>query len=226
MADDVIHIPVDTRQICSGFQIFRFAGQFLGPPGMMVHTKQRTALFELLELFLEVRIVRFQDAVLDIMGGSAAHGKKLPAIELIYLTSHEVQNGGTYPLDLSTMPFFFGVVFVSVIVFVVPKHKCSSVWPVLQPVQSCIIPWVTVPDSTKISTDQNQILLGQVFLLIEDVLLLVSILAHGLLDLYITVSEFDSNCFRVDYGDPLNQLPNNPVIILLEATEVFLQVSC
>lgn len=67
------------------------------------------------------------------------------------------------------MPFFFGVVFVSVIVFVVPKHKCSSVWPVLQPVQSCIIPWVTVPDSTKISTDQNQILLGQVFLLIEDV---------------------------------------------------------
>ena len=169
MADDVIHIPVDTRQICSGFQIFRFAGQFLGPPGTMVHTKQRTELFELLELFLEVRIVRFQDAVLDIMGGSAAHGKKLPAIELIYLTSHEVQNGGTYPLDLSTMPFFFGVVFVSVIVFVVPKHKCSSVWPVLQPVQSCIIQWVTVPDSTKISTDQNQILLGQVFLLIEDV---------------------------------------------------------
>ena len=67
------------------------------------------------------------------------------------------------------MPFFFGVVFVSVIVFVVPKHKCSSVWPVLQPVQSCIIPWVTVPDSTKISTDQNQIFLGHVFLLVEDV---------------------------------------------------------
>lgn len=67
VADDVIHIPVNTLQICSGFQIFRFAGQLLGPPGTMVHTKQRTALFELLELFLEVGSVRLQDAVLDIM---------------------------------------------------------------------------------------------------------------------------------------------------------------
>ncbi len=33
-------------------------------------------------------------------------------------------------------------------------------------------------------------------------MLLVSILAHGLLDLYITVSEFDSNRFRVDYIEP------------------------
>ena len=104
VADDVIHIPVDTRQICSGFQLFRFAGQFLGPPGTMVHTKQRTALFELLELFLGVRIVRLQDAILDIMGGSTAHGKKLPATELIDLAPHEMQDGGTYPLDLTGRP--------------------------------------------------------------------------------------------------------------------------
>ena len=51
----------------------------------MVHTKQRTALLELLELFLEVGIVRFQDAVLDIMGGSTAHGKKLSAVVLIHI---------------------------------------------------------------------------------------------------------------------------------------------
>ena len=33
----------------------------------MAYTEQRTALFELPELFLEVGIVRLQDAILDIM---------------------------------------------------------------------------------------------------------------------------------------------------------------
>ena len=135
----------------------------------MVHTKQRTALFELLKLFLEVWIVRLQNTILDIMGGCAAHGKKLPAVELIYLAPHEMQDGGTYPLDLSAMPLLFGITFVGVIVFMVPEHEGRGVGQTIQPVQSCIIPWITVPDSTKVSTDQNQILLGHVFLLVEDV---------------------------------------------------------
>ena len=51
----------------------------------------------------------------------------------------------------------------------VPEHEGRGVGQTIQPGQSCIIPWITVPDSTKVSTDQNQILLGHVFLLIEDV---------------------------------------------------------
>ena len=157
VADDVIHIPVDTLQICLGLQILCLVGQFLGPPGTMVHTEQGTELFELLELFLEVGIVRFQDTVLDIMGGSTAHGKKFLAVELIYLAPHEVQNGGTYPLDLSAMPLLLGVTFVSVIVFVVPEHEGGGVWSVLQPVQSCIVPWVTMPYPTKVSIMLNSL---------------------------------------------------------------------
>lgn len=52
------------------------------------------------------------------------------------------------------------------------------------------------------------------------------ILAHGLFNLQIAVSELDPDCFLIDYSDPFNHLANDPVIILLEATEVFLQVSC
>ena len=157
VADDVIHIPVDTLQICSGFQIFRFAGQFLGPPGTMVHTKQRTALFELSELFLKVWIIRLQDAILNIMGGGTAHGKELPAVELIYLAPHEMQNGRSYPLDLSAMPFFFWVVLIGIIVFMVPKHKGSGIGQALQPIESCIIPWITVPDPSKVSIMLNSL---------------------------------------------------------------------
>lgn len=103
------------------------------------------------------------------MGGCAAHGKKLPATELIDLAPHEMQNGGTYPLDLSAMPLLFGITFVGVIIFVVPEHKGGGVWPVLQPIQSCIVLWVAMPYPAKISTDQNQVLLGHVLLLVEDV---------------------------------------------------------
>lgn len=61
----------------------------------------------------------------------AVHGKKLPGIELIYLIPHEVQGRGVYLLDLSDMPFFLGVTFVSIIVFVIPEYKSGDVWPVL-----------------------------------------------------------------------------------------------
>ena len=52
------------------------------------------------------------------------------------------------------------------------------------------------------------------------------ILAHGLFKLQVAILEFDLDRFRIDYSDPFNHLANDPVIILLEATEVFLQVSC
>ena len=152
MADDVVH---HTVQAGPRHLVFLLTGQLLLPPETVVYTEQRTALFELPKLFLEVGIVRLQDAILDIMGGSTAHGKKLPATELIDLAPHEMQDGGTYPLDLSAMPLLFGITFVGVIIFVVPEHKGGGVWPILQPVQSCIVLWVTMPYPAKISVITN-----------------------------------------------------------------------
>ena len=54
---------------------------------------------------------------------------------------------------------------------------------------------------------------------------LVFILAHGLLDLPIAVSELDPNRFPIDYGDSFDHLANELIIIVREAIEVFLQIS-
>lgn len=56
--------------------------------------------------------------------------------------------------------------------------------------------------------------------------LLVSILAYGLFNLQIAVSELDPDCFRIDYSDPFNHLANDLVIIVRKAIEMFLQISC
>ena len=134
----------------------------------MVDAEQRACGVELPQLSLIVRIIRFQNAVPDIVAAGAAHGKDALSADLIELPPHQMQDTGTDRLHLSAVPFARRVVPQEVIVFVITVHKQGGKGPVRQPVQPLLFSVAAIPDTAKVPADDYIILFGQAFLFPED----------------------------------------------------------
>ena len=140
MGNDVIYIPPCLIQCFPRSFVFIHAGQFLFPPRPVVDAEQRACGVELPQLSLIVRIIRFQNAVPDIVAAGAAHGEDALSADLIELPPHQMQDTGTDRLHLSAASFAHRVVPQKVIVFVITVNKQGSKGPVRQPVQPlCLI---------------------------------------------------------------------------------------
>ena len=104
MGNDVIYIPPCLIQRFPCGFVFILAGQFLFPPRPVVDAEQRACGVELPQLSLIVRIIRFQNAVPDIVAAGAAHGKYPLSADVIKLAPHQMQDAGAYGLYQAAVP--------------------------------------------------------------------------------------------------------------------------
>ena len=75
VGQNAVHPPVDPFQVHDCLLIFLLRGQLLGPPGDTLHPEYlpRPALEPVFPLKVRGRLV--ENAILNIVGGSAAHGE-------------------------------------------------------------------------------------------------------------------------------------------------------
>ena len=92
VGEDVVHRPPSLVQAGPGPGVLRLAGQLLPPPGAVVDPESCALGVELLEPPQEVRRVRLQDAVLDIVAAGAAHRKEHPPAQIEHLPTLQHQH--------------------------------------------------------------------------------------------------------------------------------------
>jgi hypothetical protein len=167
MGNDVIYIPPCLIQRFPCGFVFILAGQFLFPPRPVVDAEQRACGVELPQLSLIVRIIRFQNAVPDIVAAGAAHGKYPLSADVIKLAPHQMQDAGAYGLYQAAVPLADWIVAEQIIVFMVSADEQRGKGPGLQPVQPLLLRIAAIPDTAEVSTKDEVILFGQVTLLME-----------------------------------------------------------
>ena len=155
VGDDVIYIPPCLIQRFPCGFVFILAGQFLFPPRPVVDTEQRACGVELLQLSLIVRIIRFQNAVPDIVAAGAAHGKYPLSADVIKLAPHQMQDAGAYGLYQAAVPLADWIVAEQIIVFMVSADEQRGKGPGLQPVQPLLLRIAAIPDTAEVSVIPN-----------------------------------------------------------------------
>ena len=152
---DIVHIPSHLVQRCSCGSVFILAGQFLFPPRPVVDTEQRACGVELPQLSLIVRIIRFQNAVPDIVAAGAAHGKYPLSADVIKLAPHQMQDAGAYGLYQAAVPLADWIVAEQIIVFMVSADEQRGKGPGLQPVQPLLLRIAAIPDTAEVTVVLN-----------------------------------------------------------------------
>lgn len=167
VGEEVVHRPPGPAQAGPGLGIFRLAGQLLPPPGAVVDPEGRALGVEPLEPPQEVRRVRFQDAVLDVVAAGAAHGEEDPAAQVEHLPPLQHQHRGPDDPHPAALPLPLGIGGQGIVVLMVAGNKDGGEGPGLQEVQPRIVPAVAVPHAAEVTGDQDDILFCQSLLLIK-----------------------------------------------------------
>ena len=171
MADDIVHRPAYFLQVGPGGLVLLLAGQFLLPPGAVVHPVHRPAGVQPPAFLLEQRIVRLQDAVLDVVAAGPAHGEEALALDVVDLTPHQVDHRGADTLHPATVPVLNRELGQHIEVLMIAGYEQGGKGLCLQPVQSVALLRTAVPDAAEVAGDHDAVILGQFRLLIENFLL-------------------------------------------------------
>lgn len=155
VGDDVVHVPTCFVQCFSCGPVFVLAGQFLFPPGAVIDSVESACGVELPQLSLIVRIIRFQNAVPDIVATGAAHGKYPLSADVIKLAPHQMQDAGAYGLYQAAVPLADWIVAEQIIVFMVSADEQRGKGPGLQPVQPLLLRIAAIPDTAEVSIVLN-----------------------------------------------------------------------
>ena len=155
VGDDVVHVPTCFVQCFSCGPVFVLAGQFLFPPGAVIDSVESACGVELPQLSLIVRIIRFQNAVPDIVAAGAAHGKYPLSADVIKLAPHQMQDAGAYGLYQAAVPLADWIVAEQIIVFMVSADEQRGKGPGLQPVQPLLLRIAAIPDTAEVSVIPN-----------------------------------------------------------------------
>lgn len=153
--DDVVYIPASLVQRFSCGLVFRIVGQFLFPPGVVIDSVESACGVELPQLSLIVRIIRFQNAVPDIVAAGAAHGKYPLSADVIKLAPHQMQDAGAYGLYQAAVPLADWIVAEQIIVFMVSADEQRGKGPGLQPVQPLLLRIAAIPDTAEVTVVLN-----------------------------------------------------------------------
>lgn len=164
VGDDVVHTPSRPLQIGPGLLIFLRCGQSLLPPGAVVHPKGRTLGLEALELLLKQWVIRFPNAVLDIMAVRSPHGEHALASKVKYLAPLQQEHGGLDAADRSAVSLLQRIDTQGIVILMVAGHEQGGERPSLQEVQPLPVLAVAIPHSAEVASDQHHVLLGQVLL--------------------------------------------------------------
>ena len=155
VGEEVVHRPPGPVEVGPGLGILRLAGQLLPPPGAVVDPEGRALGVEPLEPPQEVRRVRLQNAVLDVVAAGTAHSEECPAPQVEHLPTLQHQHRGADRSHPAAVPLRLGVGSQGVIVFMVAGHEGRGEWPGVQEVQACVIPAVAVPHAAEVSVVLN-----------------------------------------------------------------------
>ena len=168
MADDVVHRPACSVQVGPGGLVLLRAGQFLLPPGAVIHPVHRAPGVQPPAFLLEQRIVRLQDSVLDIVAAGPTHGEEGPALDVVDLPPHQVDHRGADALHSAAMPVLNRELRQHIEVLMVAGDEQGGEGLRLQPVA---LLRAAVPDAAEVAGDHDAVILGQFRLLIENFLL-------------------------------------------------------
>ena len=155
VGDDVVHVPTCFVQCFSCGPVFVLAGQLLFPPGAVIDSVESACGVELPQLSLIVRIIRFQNAVPDIVAAGAAHGKYPLSADVIKLAPHQMQDAGAYGLYQAAVPLADWIVAEQIIVFMVSADEQRGKGPGLQPVQPLLLRIAAIPDTAEVTVIPN-----------------------------------------------------------------------
>ena len=158
VGDDVVHPPSRPLQIDTGLPVFLRSGQFLLPPGTAVDPKGCVSGLEAPELLIKQRVIRLQDAVLDIMAARSPHGEHALASKFEYLAPLQQEHRGPDAPDRSAVPPLQRIGIQGIIVLVIAGHEQGGERPSLQEVQpspSWLSPYHTPPKSPQINTKSS-----------------------------------------------------------------------
>lgn len=155
VGDDVVHVPTCFVQCFSCGPVFVLAGQFLFPPGAVIDSVESACGVELPQLSLIVRIIRFQNAVPDIVAAGAAHGKYPLSADVIKLAPHQMQDAGAYGLYQAAVPLADWIVAEQIIVFMVSADEQRGKGSGLQPVQPLLLRIAAIPDTAEVPVVLN-----------------------------------------------------------------------
>ena len=155
VGQDAVHRPACPLQIRQRLVVFLRAGQFLRPPGHALHPKHGPQPPHQPILPLKVRIGWVQDAVLDIVGGRAAHSEPGQTAEGEDLFPHEMKDMLPHHMNTSAVPRPFRESIQEIEVLMVPVHKQGGKGLFLQPVQPVLVFGTSVPQPSKVSVITN-----------------------------------------------------------------------
>ena len=104
VGQNTVHLPAGFLQIPDRFLVIFLRGQFLRPPGDAFYPEHlpRPALEPIFPLKAGRRGVK--DAVLDIVGGRAAHGEEGQPANFEDLPTHKMDHMGADIVDLHAVP--------------------------------------------------------------------------------------------------------------------------
>ena len=140
VGQDAVHSPVDPLQVPDGLLVFLLRGNLLGPPGDALHPEYLPCPALEPVFLLEAGGRRIEDAVLDVVGGSAAHGEEGYSVDLEDLPTHQVEDVGPDIVDFPTLPLVDGKFTEPIEIFVVSVHKEGGKRLFLQPVEPVCLP--------------------------------------------------------------------------------------
>lgn len=185
MGDDIICIPAISLQAGPCGPILLLAGQRFFPPRAGVHPVQCSAVIKHSAFPFELRIIRFQDAAADIVAASAAHREEDLTLDIVDLSTQQVDHRGADMLNVFAMPVLRRILHQQIEIFVVLFYKQGSKGIHFRTVQPVLLFGASVPYAAEITCDDYAVIFGQLCLFMED-----SFFGTGKISVGVTCDEY------------------------------------
>lgn len=142
--------PPGPLQVGLSLGVLHFAGHLLGLPGVPQYPEAGTHPPQHPVPPLEVRGGGVEDAVLNIVGGRAAHGEPGEPVDDVYLSPHQMEDMGPHLVNPAAAPLLPRVGVQQIEVLVVPIHEQGGKRTILQPVQVVAVRLLPGPARCKV----------------------------------------------------------------------------
>ena len=123
MGDDVVRCPVDALQRRTGGRILFLRREFFLPPSPVIHPEVTAHRPHDGILLLKVLGEGAQDAVLNVVGGRAAHGEERVSLQFKYLPPQQMDDMRADELHLPAVPLLHRELFQTVEVLMIAGDK-------------------------------------------------------------------------------------------------------
>ena len=158
VGEDAVHTPPGPLQVGFSLGVLRLAGHFFRPPGAVQHPEPGVHPPKRPVPPLEVRDGGIEDTVLNVVGGSAAHGEPGESTDVEDLPPHQVEDVGPHHMDAPAVPLLLGAGVEQGEVFMVAIHEQGGEGLGLQPVQLVSVRLFATPYATEVPGQDHAVI--------------------------------------------------------------------